>query len=119
MRHAMLVEDDALVRTLLAHRLMEHHWRVTMLRDGRDLERMLADEPADLLIVDLGLPQEDGFALLQRLRDHGIRIPAFIITAHDLPHLEEMARGVGAAGVIQKPFNEDELLARAEALLAA
>lgn len=108
-----------MIRALIAHRLMERNWRVTVLKDGRDMERLLADEPADLLIIDLGLPHSDGFSVLERLRAHGITIPAFIITAYDLPHLQEMARSAGATGVLRKPFNEDELIDRADALLAA
>ena len=50
----MLIEDDALVRTLIAHRAMDSHWRVTTLKDGRELERMMRDEPVDLLLIDLG-----------------------------------------------------------------
>lgn len=119
MPHVMLIEDDALVRTLIAHRLMDRNWRVTALKDARNLESMLADEPADLLLIDLGLPHADGFSVVERLRAKGITTPAFIITAYELPHLNAMALGAGASGLIRKPFDEDELIARAEIMLAA
>ena len=115
----MLIEDDALVRTLIAHRAMDSDWRVTTLKDGRELVRMLQDEPADLLLIDLGLPHVDGLSLLENLRAQGIKTPVLIITAYELPHLLSTVTGAGANGLLQKPFDPDELIDRMERLLAA
>lgn len=115
----MLIEDDALVRTLIAHRAMDSHWRVTTLKDGRELERMMRDEPVDLLLIDLGLPHVDGLSLLEDLRAKGITTPVLIITAYELPHLLSTVTGAGANGLLQKPFDPDELLDRMERLMAA
>ncbi|MEO5585415.1 MAG: response regulator [Flavobacteriales bacterium] len=119
MPHVMLVEDDALVRTLIAHHAMDSNWRVTTLKDGRELERMLLDEPADLLLIDLGLPHVDGLSLVENLRAKGITTPVLIITAYELPHLFATISGAGADGLLQKPFDPDELIARMDRLLAA
>ncbi len=115
----MLVEDDALVRTLIAHWAMDQHWRVTTLKDGCELARMLADEPADILLIDLGLPHVDGLTLVEELRAKGNNIPVLIITAYELPHLADTVKGAGANGLLQKPFDPDDLLHRMEGLLAA
>lgn len=115
----MLIEDDALVRTLTAHHMMQHDWRVTTLKDGRDLQRMMLDEPADLLLIDLGLPHVDGLTLVEELRAKGITTPVLIITAYELPHLLTTITGAGANDLLQKPFDSDELIARMERLLAA
>lgn len=115
----MLVEDDALVRTLIAHHAMSCNWRVTTLKDGRELERMLQDEPADLLLIDLGLPHVDGLSLVENLRAKGITTPVLVITAYELPHLLTTVSGAGANGLLQKPFDPDELIARMQRLLAA
>lgn len=119
MPHVMLVEDDALVRTLIAHRAMDSHWRVTTLKDGRDLERMMCDEPVDLLLIDLGLPHVDGLSLVEDLRARGVTTPVLIITAYELPHLLDTITGVGANGLLQKPFDPEELLERMQRLMAA
>lgn len=119
MRHVMLIEDDALVRTLIAHHAMDADWRVTTLKDGRELERMLQDEPADLLLIDLGLPHVDGLSLLEDLRARGVKTPVLIITAYELPHLMTTVMGAGANGLLQKPFDPDELIDRMERMLAA
>lgn len=119
MPHVMLVEDDALVRMLIAHRAMDAHWRVTTLQDGRDLERMMRDEPADLLLIDLGLPHVDGLSLVESLRSKGFTTPVVIITSYELPHLRDTIKGAGANELLQKPFDSDELLACMQRQLAA
>lgn len=103
----------------IAHRAMDALWRVTTLADGRELERMLQDEPADILLVDLGLPHGDGLSLVEQLRGKGLRIPVLVITAHELPHLRETVLAAGADGLLQKPFDPDELLHRMRHLVAA
>ncbi|MBP8824007.1 MAG: response regulator [Flavobacteriales bacterium] len=119
MPHVMIIEDDALARRSMAFRAMDAHWRVTTLADGRELERMLRDEPADLLLIDLGLPHVDGLALVEDLRAHGIDVPVLVITAHELPHLRETVLGMGANDLMQKPFDPDDLMYRMTRLLAA
>ena len=115
----MLVEDDAMVRTLIAHRAMDSHWRVTTLKDGRDLERMMQDEPADVLLIDLGLPHLDGLSLVEALRAKGNTTPVLIITAYELPQLLNTVLHSGANDLMQKPFDPDELLHRMLRLMAA
>lgn len=119
MPHVMLVEEDALVRTLIAHRMMDLNWRVTTLKDGSELIRMLTDEPADLLLIDLGLPNLDGLSLVEALRAKGITTPVIITTAYELPHLLTTVKGSGANDLMLKPFNADEVLDRMERLIAA
>lgn len=115
----MLIEDDALVRTMIAHKAMDSHWRVTTLQDGRELERMMQDEPADLLLIDLGLPHVDGLSLVEDLRAKGNTTPVIVITAYELPHLRDTVTGAGANDLLQKPFDADELMERMQRLLAA
>lgn len=119
MPHVMIIEDDAAIRRMIAHCAMDSHWRVTTLGDGRDLERLLQDEPADILLVDLGLPHLDGLSLVEGLRANGNNIPVLVITAYELPHLYDTVKGAGANGLLQKPLDPDELLHRMQGLLAA
>ncbi len=119
MPHVMIIEDDAVIRKMIAYQAMDSHWRVTTLCDGRELERMLQDEPADLLLVDLGLPHIDGLALVEELRAKGNRIPVLVITAYELPHLRDTVKGVGANDLLHKPLDPDELMHRMQRLLKA
>lgn len=119
MPHVVLVEDDALVRKLLEKRLVVAGWRVSALRDGRGLVEFLRDHPADLLLLDLGLPHIDGLALVENLRANSIDTPVMILTAYDLPHLQATVRSTGANELVHKPYDPEELLRRMDRLLAA
>jgi len=119
MPHVVLVEDDALVRKLLEKRLLAAGWRVSALRDGRGLLAHVQQHPVDLILLDLGLPHIDGLALVENLRACGIDTPVMILTAYDLPHLHATVRSTGANELIQKPYDQEELLKRMHRLLAA
>ena len=119
MPHVVLVEDDALVRKLLEKRLLAAGWEVSALRDGRGLLTYLDERPADLILIDLGLPHIDGLALVENLRACGIDTPVMILTAYDLPHLHATVRSTGANELVQKPYDQEDLLRRMKRLLAA
>jgi DNA-binding response OmpR family regulator len=119
MAHVILIEDDALVRELLSRRMVKAGWNVMALRDGRELENVLAKHPADLLVIDLGLPYIDGFALMESLRANGHTTPVLVISAYELPHLLEAAQSTGANDLLLKPFDQEELIHRMERLIAA
>lgn len=119
MPHVVLVEDDALVRKLLEKRLLLAGWEVSALRDGSQLVDCLAQRPADMILIDLGLPGDDGLTLVERIRALGIAVPIIVITAYDLPHLHATVRGIGANALLQKPYDQEDLIARMRSLLAA
>ena len=119
MHHVVLIEDDALVRMLLAKRLEAAGWSVTALRDARGLDALLADRPADLIVADLGLPYLDGLAVVEGVRARGLSVPVLVLTAYDLPHLEEAVRGAGADDLVRKPYDQDDLVERMRRLMAA
>ncbi len=119
MAYVVLVEDDALVRKLLEKRLIAAGWLVSGLRDGRGLLAHLGSHPADLILIDLGLPHIDGLALVENLRANGIDTPVMILTAYDLPHLHATVRSTGANELVRKPYDPEELLRRMQRLLAA
>src|SRR5688500_15244330 len=67
-KHLLIVDDDREIRTLLGDYLERQGFRVTLLADGRELERTLAERAIDLLILDLTLPGVDGLALCREVR---------------------------------------------------
>jgi DNA-binding response OmpR family regulator len=119
MARVILIEDDALVRTLLMRRMLAAGWSVIAMKDGRDLENVLNMQPVDLLVVDLGLPYIDGFALVEGMRARGVSTPVLVISAHERPHLHESAISAGANDLLQKPFDQEDLIDRMNRLLAA
>jgi two-component system response regulator QseB len=86
-------------------------------RDGKAAELALADDGYDLLLLDLGLPRQDGLNLLKRLRQREAGIPVLIVTARD--GIEDRVQGLnlGADDYLVKPFDLNELVARVHALL--
>ncbi len=119
MAHVYLVEDDALVRKLLEKRLVAAGWRVTALRDGRGLMERVTTDPADMVLIDLGLPHVDGLTLVEELRACGVTAPILVLTSYELPHLYATVRSTGANELVQKPYDQEELVERMRRLMAA
>ena len=119
MPRVILVENDALVRKLLEKRLLAAGWQVLALRDGRELAQRIQETPPDLIVVDIGLLHIDGLTLVESLRASGITTPVMVLTAHDLPHLYATVRSTGANDLVQKPYDQEELIRRMARLVAA
>ncbi|MEJ8631859.1 response regulator transcription factor [Sphingomonas sp. I4] len=112
----LIVEDDApLARSIVALLRSVGH-AVDHVSLGEDALMVLADEPYALVVLDVGLPELDGFAVLQALRRRGDRVPVLMLTARDA--LDDRVRGLdlGADDYLRKPFAPEELEARIRAL---
>jgi two-component system, OmpR family, response regulator QseB len=113
----LLIEDDAMIGQGVQQALRLEGHAVDWVRDGHLGELAAADNPYDLILLDLGLPNRDGISLLERLRQRGDTVPVLVITARDA--IADRVRGLdaGADDYLVKPFNLDELSARIRALL--
>lgn len=113
----LLVEDDALLADGLARSLRQSGYIVEVASDGKTADRWLETETFDLAILDLGLPELDGSAVLQRLRQRKQATPILILSARMA--LEERVRllDLGADDYIVKPVALVELEARVRALI--
>lgn len=112
----LIVEDDApLARSIVALLRGAGH-AVDHVSGGEDALMVLATEPYALVVLDVGLPDLDGFAVLQGLRKRGDRVPVLMLTARDA--LDDRVRGLdlGADDYLRKPFAPEELEARIRAL---
>lgn len=112
----LIVEDDApLARSIVALLRGTGH-AVDHVATGEDALMVLATEPYALVVLDVGLPDLDGFAVLQALRKRGDRVPVLMLTARDA--LDDRVRGLdlGADDYLRKPFAPEELEARIRAL---
>lgn len=114
--HILLVEDDREIRTLVARYLSESAFRVSLARDGREMDKILADSKIDLVLLDLMLPGENGLALCRRLRETG-NMPIMIVSAKGDEIDRIVGLEMGADDYLPKPFNPRELLARIQAVL--
>jgi DNA-binding response OmpR family regulator len=108
----LLVEDEVEIQGFLQRSLTEAGYQVEAAGDARTAERMTIESTHDVLIVDLGLPDEDGLTLILRLRQLGLRAPVLILSARR--SVDERVRGLEQGGddYLTKPFALAELLAR-------
>jgi two-component system OmpR family response regulator len=114
--HIAIVDDEVDITLLLANYLQSHGYRVTQLHSGRALmATMAADAPA-LVLLDLGLPGEDGFSIARQLREHW-RCGLVIVTGRGDAIDKVVGLEVGADDYVTKPFDLRELLARVKAVL--
>jgi two-component system OmpR family response regulator len=110
-------EDHAPIRKVLARGLRQAGHEVVAAHDGREALTLFgAEQPLDVLIMDIGLPDADGRDVVQALKSAGQRAPVLFLTALDATH--EMLSGfaAGADDYVVKPFELKEVLARIEVL---
>jgi len=114
--HILVVEDDPFVREVLDIYLRGEGYRVTLARDGGEMRTILAYDTVHLVIMDLRLPGEDGFALTRHLREqHAVGI--IILTTRNETVDRVVGLECGADDYVTKPFEERELLARIRSVL--
>ena len=108
----LLVEDEIEIQGFLQRSLTEAGYQVEAAADAKNAERMSLESVHDILIVDLGLPDEDGLSLILRLRRLGLRAPVLILSARR--SVDDRVRGLEQGGddYLTKPFALAELLAR-------
>ncbi|BBE72562.1 response regulator [Oharaeibacter diazotrophicus] len=113
----IVVDDDAEMRALIQRYLGENGLSVRAVPDGASLTRALAREPADVVVLDLMMPGEDGLAVCRRLRAAGDQTPIIMLTARGDPVDRVLGLEMGADDYLAKPFLPRELLARIGALM--
>lgn len=113
----LLVEDDPLLGDGIKKSLVHLGFTVDWMRDGVQGENALTSEEYAAVILDLGLPRKDGLALLQSVRNKGLRTPVLILTARDSKPDKLKGFGAGADDYIVKPLDMEELAARLRALI--
>jgi len=113
----LIVDDEENLRSMLAAALRHHGFEVTMAANGRDALTAVASERPDLVLLDVMMPDLDGFEVCRRLRTDGDLTPVLFLTARD--GTEDKVRGLTLGGddYLEKPFSLDELVARANAVL--
>lgn len=113
----LVVEDEQALATYVQRGLGELGWTADISTTAEDAWRRLLLEVYDLIILDLGLPDTDGSALLRRLRGAGVDIPVLIVTARAAVAERVAGLNAGADDYLPKPFAFAELVARIHALL--
>ncbi|MEU6023766.1 response regulator transcription factor [Micromonospora sp. NBC_01739] len=113
----LVVDDEATLTDLLSMALRYEGWQVRTAGDGTDALRLARQFQPDAVILDVMLPDFDGFEVLRRLRADNPSVPVLFLTARDA--VEERIAGltVGGDDYVTKPFSLEEVIARLRALL--
>ncbi|WP_254424009.1 MULTISPECIES: response regulator transcription factor [unclassified Rhodanobacter] len=114
--HLLVVDDDTEIAQILSRYFGSHGFRVSTAGDGAQMRRVLDSEAVDIVMLDLGLPGEDGFTLTRHLREHW-HGPVIIVTGRGESVDRVVGLELGADDYVTKPFDLRELLARVRSVL--
>lgn len=112
MNRILIVEDEPRIAAFLEKGLKANGFTTTVAKDGREAVLFADSNDFDLLLLDIGLPGKDGWAVLAEIRGRGEQLPIIILTARD--DISDKVAGLegGADDYVTKPFRFEELLAR-------
>jgi DNA-binding response OmpR family regulator len=113
----LIVEDDLSILTGLSMNLRHEGYEVLQAQDGRTGLQKAIDEAPDVLVLDVMLPQMNGFEVLEELRRRGNQVPVVVLSARGLERDKIAGLNLGADDYVVKPFGLQELLARIRAVV--
>ena len=108
----LVVDDEPAILRFLHASLESHGYIVTTVADAHTALDMVRRHTADLVVLDLGLPDMDGLDVIRQIRDGGETLPIIILSNRENESAKVTALDLGADDYVTKPFGIDELLAR-------
>ena len=114
----LVADDSCTIRTLVRRALVRHDFDVTVACDGKEAVRCAQINPPDLVILDIQMPEMDGYAACEQIlaiEDRPSNLPIIFLTKESARHLNVLGQQFGA--YLQKPVSEDILLSTVQALL--
>lgn len=117
----MLVEDNQMNSRLVEYVLERDGFEITIIASAEEAVQAAADDPPNIILMDIQLPGMDGIEATRRLKQNPLtaKIPVVAITAHAMRGEEERVRAVGCEGYILKPINTRELAGTVRKFLVA
>ncbi|MEO9777495.1 MAG: response regulator transcription factor [Sedimentitalea sp.] len=111
-----IIEDNTALANAIAYRLRDRGHSVDVLHDGRDADAFMAQDGADLVVLDINLPGMNGMEVLRAMRRRGDGTPVILLTARSETAERVAGLDAGADDYLTKPFEMDELEARLRAM---
>jgi DNA-binding response OmpR family regulator len=120
----VITEDDETTREVIELNLTDNGWDVVALTDGDECWEHLesrTNDPPDLVVLDVMMPELDGLSVLEHIRDHDalVDLPVVMLTSRNQEEDIVQALDAGADDFVAKPFSEAELVGRIEVVLDA
>ena len=120
-RHILVVDDEPYIGRIIQLKLEQTPYDVDVCQDGATaLQRLRTDDPVDLILLDIMMPNMNGFEVLARLREipHRSDTPVIMLTGKGQSDDREQAATLGANDFLTKPFSPKKLLARIDEIFA-
>ncbi len=114
---AIVIEDDEHINQQIVERLKQEGFAVDSADNGIDGLYLLQEYPADVAIIDLGLPQMSGLEIIRKIRAEGSQLPILILTARGRWQDKVEGLDAGADDYLVKPFHQEEMMARIRVLI--
>jgi CheY-like chemotaxis protein len=108
----LIVDDEAMVRTVGARVLRQFGYRTFEASSGPEALRLLAEENIDVVLLDIVMPEMEGPEVYRRMREAGIDVPVLLCSGFSVAGLVDKLTKEGAAGFVQKPYRLQEILPR-------
>lgn len=106
----LVAEDDEINRLYLTTILKRQNWEIDEAADGFQAIELCRRNTYNMILMDVSMPELDGFQAARQIRERGVMTPIIAITAHSLLDIKDNLVEAGVNEVLRKPFNEDDLL---------
>jgi len=118
-KRVLVIDDDLPLRGMLAAALRQHGFQVLLAGDGAEGQRALTIHHPDIVLLDLAMPDVNGWDFLQRVQETGHlgKIPIVVVSAHASQQPQALLQ-MGVAAILPKPFNLSDLITVIEHLSA-
>ena len=113
----LVAEDETSLNDLLQDALRMNGYETISAKHGLEALRLIREQKPDLVILDINMPQLDGFGVIEKLRNENNNVPVIVLTARDQRDDKTIGFGLGADDFVTKPFGLEELLMRVAAVL--
>ncbi|MGG9999088.1 response regulator transcription factor [Pseudovibrio ascidiaceicola] len=116
MQNILVVDDDAHIRDVITFAIEKANYKASVAQDGFEAVARFRNEPVDLIILDIGMPEMDGFEVCREIRKHS-EVPILFLSARDEEIDRILGLEMGGDDYVTKPFSPRELVARIGAIL--